>query len=318
MQRVLDLAGGLYLQRRVLPCGSADPSSQPSVDSIDSLITNSFDPDNSCSFLAAQQMPSRKQKTRFQLTVNGVPKELFAIRERSPNQLIILTPRERNIEWEGNQPLVEEHISIHGGERGSGTTIKTTLQSGKGQLLESVQFLLNTPLGWGTVAYAKVCQDLSDARYDLIAGTRDTIVNIAEHNPKNSTFVYAIVVSDNPWNIKNVGRLGMNFKFIKLERFSVGCLFAFQNLPAAPLSQYNKVATSTPRIDKGAYQQLPIETVSRTAYEVAELALHLMRQAVGHNVARIQAWLITEGMDPKVFPDFDPTILTNKPVINTI
>ncbi|WP_404711469.1 hypothetical protein [Sphingomonas sp. MMS24-J13] len=241
-------------------------------------------------------MSAKKPKTRFQLTVGGVPKELFAVRERSADQIVILTPKPVNLGWDGDKGLIEDHISVHGGERSTGCTIKRTRLLDSGDLIETVKFMPRRPEGWATIFHAKVVQDLSESKYNLNANNRDTVIDIAAHDPRTSTFVFALVISEVPWNMATLQGMGLNFKFVQFTRFGIGVFYGFQIFPSTPWGYYLDVNTSIPRINRGAVHQLPQKAAPVVPLEVAQDAFILMNEFIARNVASVADWMAREGL----------------------
>jgi hypothetical protein len=106
-------------------------------------------------------LTKRQAKFRFRMLVDGVPKNLFSVRVRSDDQLAIILPPPKNIEWQNqNHGIVEDHYSIHGPTKGSGTTIKRTLVLDDESLIETVLFAPNEFRGWATPIYINACSTL--------------------------------------------------------------------------------------------------------------------------------------------------------------
>jgi hypothetical protein len=241
-------------------------------------------------------LTKRQAKFRFRMLVDGVPKNLFSVRVRSDDQLAIILPPPKNIEWQNqNHGIVEDHYSIHGPTKGSGTTIKRTLVLDDESLIETVLFAPNEFRGWATPIYINACSTLLCDNYNSQNRLKDTHIDICSYNPNISTLVYAIIISDGEWDNRKLSDTGLGFLSRKFGRYCVNLLYMFQLLPSNHLGLSQMVMTSTPRLNRGEYAQAGLPLEWRTPEEIGNFTTALLRQTALVNAQRSAQWLADQG-----------------------
>lgn len=199
---------------------------------------------------------SRKSlpKLRFIVEVAGEDREFAAVGVRKPDQLIITFPFPKNLEWEGaDRKIVEDHFSVHGSnDRHNWTTIKRTIKSEDGLLLESVCQIDNNPQGWGAPIFFNLPPSLDNERYAVNAKPGiDEVMKVGSFDPKSHSFAYGIIVADGPWDLMRIGCHGVLIAYINLGRFSIGIVPIYLSIPSAPIGSLRLAVTNDLRINRG-------------------------------------------------------------------
>lgn len=241
----------------------------------------------------------KAERVRFKIDVNGQPKEIFSVKIRSNDQLLILLPRSENMEIGGvNLPLQEDHISVHGSDRGSGTTIKRTTQQQDGTLLESAMFVPNVPKTWGRAVLSRVSLTLSPSRYDLPQREGEKIIHVAHHDPETSTLAFTIFAAHGHWRADKLKSIRTGVAYASCGRFTVGLMYSFLPIPSHPHGEDAVFTTSSMRVDKGPVAQIPINDKVWSPAAVHQVALHSLGSLAQKHVLRVNRRISEGGFEP--------------------
>lgn len=220
-------------------------------------------------------MGRSKAKIRFVVRVGGKDRELFAVRDRSPDgsvQILLKeTPFFQNDElgpryWRA----AERRISIHpsDGSLKNGTTIKHHKIAADG-LFEDAAFV--------NESRERLCWPIRSVRQwafegDNIASPRDkdTVLRLQPYDERLTTLFFQIWAWDNKRDIPPPAS-PVQMVTAMCRRFQLAVYYVF--VPAQPLIEgYSiSVSTSSTRVNEGDTEQTHPEAVSVEEHEVDEM-----------------------------------------------
>ena len=222
-----------------------------------------------------------RRVTRLTVDIDGAPKQALKIKEHGHGTLTITCQVGRNFEHGGeNRPISDDHYSIHPPDKGRGVLMKRTTRLVDGAKFELATFVHLADGAMVSPIFAKYSQDLSLTQYDLRAGSSDRVISLGSLDPKQQSFIFAVIVSTSNWPMELLRPPHLDFKVVSFDRFTVGIAYSAIGFPSTEYGRYAHLLTSTPRVDEGDYVQLdPIERMLTPA-EVATLTT-MMLESVG-------------------------------------
>lgn len=259
------------------------------------------------------QSVARVRKVFFAINCEEHPKYLFAVKERDPENLLLVFPKAENFELGGNQKILDLHISVHGkGISDAGTTIKTTVKATDIPTYDFAQYIGNKDRGWSTVLYCQVQPSPLEDRYNANVRSGDTLFPVVDYDPQSATLIYCVCITDKPWNIAAAKRFGVPFRYQQFSRYGVGVFYGFQNIPSSSFGKGVAIATSTPRIGGSDNVRAPLPIREYSPAQLAQSALALMQDTACRNVATLEDWMRQNGSQEaaELFKQIDPMRLT--------
>ena len=194
-------------------------------------------------------MPSYKPKTRFLIDVDGRPRQLFSVRQRSNHDLVVMHQRGHSYEAAGgDDPFVSDKTSIHVSNRSHGTTIKHLMELASGKRVSNAAFVAFSKDSLLWPLHVMRAPRLAKGDYTANARDRDHLVSLGKYRPDLQSLYYCTVTVSRgvqlpappPW---------LSLAAADFSRFSLGLYYAFAATPSAPTSDTLTPISSAPRVN---------------------------------------------------------------------
>ena len=188
------------------------------------------------------------KKTRFVVLVDGVPHELFSVREM-PNSKDLTINLKRPYQI-GNMPApgeasefvdaVAHRFSVHNSPSSEGFTLTQWVDAGS-HSLKTAALILPSEGRFIWPLYAMRSPRMADD-YVLQANARDTIVHLGSHDPALTTLVYFVTVA----NKAATGQINAQMpQSLRVKEFTSFDLLVFHTFLLAPSREGQLIAFAT-------------------------------------------------------------------------
>jgi hypothetical protein len=194
-------------------------------------------------------------RTRFSFTLKGGRKvELFSVREKANNDLIVLIRQAKNRGYRDDegQRYNEFRFSVHCSPSSPGYTITFIERQASGESERGHSYFtpINGQYSWPLIGY--IATHMAEDHYTLTQGASDQVVNVGGYNPKLSTLIYFIIISDKDTDLSAMplpsGEL-FRSKCWDFKNFRLWILHAFLNIPSITVGSHTMIATAEPEVN---------------------------------------------------------------------
>lgn len=239
-------------------------------------------------------MPRRAAKTRIVARIDGVDKEIMALRKQG--QMRLLERDGLNHEGSnGDRRTVDRHISIHYAADSNEVTIMRTVITDDGtKTSQSSRLIRNGPEPFVNVLHARVCQDFSDSKYDASPSAKDSVFRIKDHT-RYSTLVYSIALATADFRLVGLDLDQINVIRLGFDDLEIIIFYWFLPVEASSFSGTVALTTSLPRIDDGEIVQLAtgerflLNGSHEQFYETVDLVVHQASESHGRRLLKLFA-----------------------------
>lgn len=203
-----------------------------------------------------------KSKTRVVVSVDGVDRELFSIRERRGGDLLVAVKHGMEFDFglgENYQPIYEQRFSVHRSPLSPGFTLKQTLMAGM-NTHTTAAWVLPGREGLRWPIFGMRCPTLAKERYVSGIRAKDTPVRLPSYNPLQYTLAYMLVVTScgapDPRTFENPTASIT----IRCGDFDLHVWYLYMAAPSLEQGDILVYATSAPRTDNTPHYTItPIE-----------------------------------------------------------
>ncbi|MBW2941936.1 hypothetical protein [Zhongshania aquimaris] len=194
---------------------------------------------------------SRKSKVRFAARIDGVERELFSIKERPDNSLLLVSAYP--IFWENSDSSIvrftEQHYSIHISNGGIDTTITQKTKLADGMSHSNVSFIPNTKKHLLWPIYARRVPILLENSRKLSRRSGDKVIFIGDYEFAKANLVYSVFVSNCDFDVNITSLNGLTTYSAKFKHFQIFTIPMYINLPSMNEGDVVGMSTSSTTIN---------------------------------------------------------------------
>ncbi len=219
-----------------------------------------------------------KPKTRFVVSTEHKLRELFSVRESQDGSLVIIRTDYEGVadQDEIEHELAENHFTVHPSDRSGGTTIKHTIRTKAGKLIEDMLYVADSADQLFMLVYSSRQGFFPDHQVSS-PRSKDRVLQLATYDQWSTTLYYSVWVCDlrrdPPPPPPGVFRLLINFR-----RFALAVYSTYSPVRAYLVGCTHWLTTSTQRINRGPTENLfsdspsiPFEEFWETMWDHFEL-----------------------------------------------
>lgn len=208
-------------------------------------------------------MPDRK--TRFGVIVDGLPRELFSVREGKLGDLYVVPRRSRNVELgQDSIPLKGDYFSVHMARDSDppGRLIKRTMDVNASHPIVYTQFRLLGKDGFRTPLWGLISPYLGSDNYTMRPKMSDEVVMLYPDEIGDAQLFFVICVSDRPLNEIDLYNMGYRVVSHRFTEFYLTVCSGFFMLPSGSYGWGSFISTSRPTCGPGEPHHLPPEHIA--------------------------------------------------------
>lgn len=219
------------------------------------------------------------KNTRITIDVDGTPRLLLSVREKSHDELLLILKHAQNYENEdgSHTPIKEQRYTLHSTRNSPTNTFKQTIALADGRLIETVNCTLAIHRGEFCYLFSRRPPSLNQERYLSRNRRSDQVANLGSYDPRFGSIVHSIIVGRAGYNLTDDNHPDFRVKHCDFGAFRITILFSFFAIPADPSSgDIIHYMTSLPRINRA---EIPAQML--TSSHSAKEAITFHRASTG-------------------------------------
>jgi hypothetical protein len=189
----------------------------------------------------------KKAKVRFTAVANGIEAELFAIRDRGENGIVLRSNMpDQFIEGGRRVAFVEQHYSVHN-TKGVDTTVTQHTLTDDGVELKLAAYIHDTKdyLLWPI--YARRLGINNAITKSAVNRDKDILHRVARYETASSCLFYCVFVCNPNFDYRSIEDSSLNVKTTTIGRYRIVVLSTFMIIPSLQEGWVAGISTSKPR-----------------------------------------------------------------------